>query len=387
MQPAKRSCHHTICAYILFIICNMSIFNAKPMKNTPTLVLHFDINKCILMADPVKGFQLDDTVNSILCEYIWGKVSIDDETKPLADRWTVASATPSVHCPIEGTVTYTDFIENIARLPRSERRGLVMAFTREGSAGSICRPAFDDLKLQLTPPLDLLKSEFCQHLPGIKNGHYHILPSFFRLFRELISRELKFKLIFRTFGKDAPEIARELNVFCEGRHPLFPGPAYDTKHRISFPYDSMSILRTGPTAADVHAAYVSDEGCVRVATGSVELHNAMMRKLTEEKTCLFVQDHFEYWRSHGESDDSGKLLLIDNENDEEIHVFFDDNIEHDRSHIVDVREMSTFERIPFAETKGKYIRKAESFLAIRDELYFVKELDSLLRLHRYPGYC
>jgi len=360
-------------------ICNMSISVA------PTLVLHFDINKCILMADPAKRFYLDDTVNSILCEYIWGRVSLDDETKPLAQRWTIASAIPSVECPIEGTVTYTDFLENIAKIPRSQRRGLVMGFTREDGAGASCKNAFDDLKQRLTPPAEFVDAESCRDLPGLKNGHYHILPSFFRFFRELISRQLKFKLIFRTFGKDAPEIAEELNLFCEGRHPVFPGPAYSTNYRLSLPTDSISLLRTGPSAADVHAAYVADDGCIRVTTGALEVHSLMMRKLAGEKCVLCVQDHFEYWRSCGESDDSGKLLLVDTDAEnphKAIHVFFDDNIEHDRPHIIDVREMNSFERLSFAETKGKIIRRVESLLAIRDDLYFVRELDEVIRLHR-----
>jgi hypothetical protein len=349
------------------------------------LVLHFDINKCILMADPAKRFYLDDTINSILCEYIWGRVSLDDETKPLGERWTIASPIPSVECPLEGTVTYNNFIENIAKIPRSQRRGLVMGFTREGGAGASCRNAFDDLKQQLTPPAEFLDDESCRDLPGLKNGHYHILPSFFRLFRELISRELNFKLIFRTFGKDAPEIAKEFNMFCEGRHPVFPGPVYSSNYMLSLPRDSISLLRTGPSAADVHGAYVAEDGCVRVTSGALEVHSLMMRKLEGEKHVLCVQDHFEFWRGCGESDDSGKLLLLDTdvENSGEIHVFFDDNIEHDRPHIVDVRDMNSFERLPFTETKGKILRRVESFLAIRDELYFVKELDDIIRIHRH----
>jgi hypothetical protein len=33
----------------------------------------------------------------------------------------------------------------------------------------------------------------------------------------------RFSLQLRTFGSDAEVVVRELNAFCEGRHPFFPG--------------------------------------------------------------------------------------------------------------------------------------------------------------------
>jgi hypothetical protein len=340
------------------------------------------------MSDPVKGFSLDDTINAILCEYIWGTIDISKD--PLtADCWTAASPIPSVNCPIQDTVTFGHFIENIAKIPRSGRRDLVTKFTEQDGRGRSCKDAHENIKAQLTAPQHLIDA--CRDIPGLKDGHYHILPSFFRLLRTLISSDINFKLIFRTFGKDAPEVAKEFNLFVSGQHPVFPGSPLPSRYKLRLPQDSLSLLRTGQTSADVHAAYVSDDiNCVRLATGALEVHAVIMDKVadTRDRAVLCVTDHFEYWRSQGESDESGKILLVDceapSDQPEEVHVFFDDNIEHNRAHIVDVRDFNSFTPIPFTASRGKYLRKVESFLAINDELYFVKELDIFMKYY-YPG--
>ena len=61
----------------------------------------------------------------------------------------------------------------------------------------------------------------------------------------------------------------------------------------------------------------------------------------------------------------------------ERHIFFDDNIELDRAHIVDVR-MTDGTPIPFRESNRRWIAKAEPWLAITCETYFIDLLDSML---------
>jgi hypothetical protein len=56
-------------------------------------------------------------------------------------------------------------------------------------------------------------------------------------------------------------------------------------------------------------------------------------------------------------------------------LFFDDNIERDRAHIVDVRYGDdSFEAVPFTESEGVFLRRVEPYLAITDVEYFVKEV-------------
>lgn len=138
---------------------------------------------------------------------------------------------------------------------------------------------------------------------------------------------------------------------------------------------------------------------------------------------IAIQDDYSYWHAHNESDDSGKLLLINiddindynntddkniynnhddiddnanniiksnssnkiynekfkhdyddannDKNSDIIQIFFDDNIERNRAHIVDVRDIKTFKHIPFNKTKDVFIKKIEPYYAIIDENYYI----------------
>lgn len=61
-------------------------------------------------------------------------------------------------------------------------------------------------------------------------------------------------------------------------------------------------------------------------------------------------------------------------------IFFDDNIERDRAHIIDVRDAHTFAPVPFTTSRGVCIRRVAPLLAIRDPAYFIKEVDEVLGL-------
>lgn len=127
-----------------------------------------------------------------------------------------------------------------------------------------------------------------------------------------------------------------------------------------------------------------------------------------------IQDDFYYWDACGESDESGKLFMVDIEkrenrdfesvigngkknsgekhNDEKnvkitelasniakpIQIFFDDNVERFRSHIVDVRTASTFEPIPFKTSENVFIKKVETYFAITDEDYYIDLVEEMV---------
>ena len=137
-----------------------------------------------------------------------------------------------------------------------------------------------------------------------------------------------------------------------------------------------------------------------------------------------IQDDYAYWSSHKESDVSGKLFFVtpntscqavdvdcktdvnsnndgitnnNNNNDnnsiknnsnirlienevlsDRVEIFFDDNIERDRAHIVDARCTLTFKPLPFSETKDVYMAKVEPYYAITDENYFIDLLHDVI---------
>ena len=122
-------------------------------------MIHMDINKCIIIQDPVKGFSIDDSLNSILSEVVWGEIDAslpDDEV----DRWRLISAEPSVVPPSATAISYSSFLETRTNLQRAARRPLIRGFTKKGGKGEACIDAFQRLKRAMT-------------IPGINYGDGH----------------------------------------------------------------------------------------------------------------------------------------------------------------------------------------------------------------------
>ena len=62
----------------------------------------------------------------------------------------------------------------------------------------------------------------------------------------------------------------------------------------------------------------------------------------------------------------------------QIDIFFDDNIERDRAHIVDVRSVRTFKPLAYSETINVFITKVEPYYAITNENYFIELLHEII---------
>src|SRR5205807_8552999 len=62
-----------------------------------------------------------------------------------------------------------------------------------------------------------VQEHFDRVLTSFQKQETLIFPSFYRLLENLDERGISYTLVFRTFGNDMPEIAKELNkVFGEG---------------------------------------------------------------------------------------------------------------------------------------------------------------------------
>lgn len=89
------------------------------------------------------------------------------------------------------------------------------------------------------------------------NRERRILPSFFELLLYLQRQQRHFTIVFRTFGSDLADVADELNLFCTGQHPLYPGVRMDGSDgfndlRLKFPEHSGIFSRAGVSSKDTH---------------------------------------------------------------------------------------------------------------------------------------
>mmetsp|Transcript_9336 Transcript_9336/g.15378 ORF Transcript_9336/g.15378 Transcript_9336/m.15378 type:complete len:380 (-) Transcript_9336:5-1144(-) len=374
------------------------------MSTERVLLLHFDINKTMIMSDIVSGRSVGQTINSILSECTWGTV---DLTKPrecrTAQDWEVCCWKLQSNPPIEGALTLGTFLEDFSDTPKSVQRHIKRTFTDKGCIGE----QFISFYNQLDEALQFKFSEDQDdtvHLDAFASGYYHILPSWFRMVDYLVEQRIKFKILFRTFGVDIANVCEEFNTFCEGRHPAYKlqlkldgsDPSYPLDLRIQLPHFNGKLLRTSEDSDGLSLAYLHRDKTVRVVSGSSNVHNVVLRdwlglggvdasQQQESGHVAALQDDFAWWSGHDESDDAGKVMLVDRTDaagiPNIIQVFFDDNIELDRAHIVDVRDATTFNPISFEQTQHKHLRRVNPHLAILDREYYVEEIQNILSIH------
>ena len=164
-----------------------------------------------MMSDPASGSTVEGMLNSILSECVWGRAPCaTDCSKMSTDSWVMYDTNPSPDPPQPDLISYGEFLENKTDATRAERKALKTTFTEEGKIGYRCRQHYE-----------LLLQKMKSHSNFHADGHYLILPSFFRFISTLSSRGLNYRIVFRTFGHDVSSVSSEYNLFCHGSHPLF----------------------------------------------------------------------------------------------------------------------------------------------------------------------
>lgn len=336
----------------------------------PRLILHLDVNKTLIMVDKLSGkTTLESMLDSLLSECVWGRIREGTvaNTRTVED-WVMVSTEPSSTPPAEGLVTYSEFLEDFTELPKAQVKAAKLRFT-------------EDL-----PDLQRQRASLLAEMTAPDGSEHFIVPAFFHLVMELMRKQVGFALVFRTFGKDLQAFAAAWNEFCTGTHPHFSLTSPAPELMLHLPAQSASVHRTGDElACGVVLAHVCPSSrAVSLAHGPAEMREAISQLVSRgSQRSLFISDDYNYWAENNESDRSGKLLLLDSSlvDSETRHIFFDDNVERHRSHIVDVRrraaEGGAFEPVPFAQAvaEGCLVR-AEPLDIIRNKRYFIQALEA-----------
>ncbi|CAI5714541.1 unnamed protein product [Peronospora destructor] len=119
--------------------------------------------------------------------------------------------------------------------------------------------------------------------------------------------------------------------------------------------------------------YSTSDQNVKVVRGFQSIQETLEGML-EGASILALRDYWEWWSAQAENGQYGKLLLIDEEKAEmngDITVFFDDHIDANHSHIVDVRDVRSGASVDFEKSCGKYLQWVEPIAAITDPNYFI----------------
>jgi hypothetical protein len=349
------------------------------------LVINMDVNKTIIMSDKVSSKSSEHVVNEALSNVSWGRER--------DGQWTLVTKEPTSLRPVsdDGTLTsYTEWTEkhHPGSSNKKVRAALTGSFTKDGQPGNA-------LQLHTMKALAQLK------MPCGKD--VGIVPSFFEMLIALKRNHRSFTLCFRTFGEDLADVAAEMNQFCEGLHPLFPGVVFDGsdgepdyRFSITDPNKAGTFHRTeectslvmGTTeqpgegkhksATDHSLSFYSDFEGVQVVEGLPAVEKFLTSRYFDRGTFGF-RDYFKYWKSKNMSSDGGKPFFFDAQRSTNRHeIFFDDNIHY--SHFYIVQPVSLRDRnrkhwvTPLLRT---HLVRAEPWDSIYDRKYFINHLARL----------
>lgn len=354
------------------------------------LVLHFDVNKTIVMLDTIQNIPPGDVLNGILSECAWGR-QVEGANGDVTKGWRLDRPTPSPIRPVdsEELLSYLEYLElslpGKAKDMKKKREQIWKKFTDPGEPGEALRPFYEQLQ-------DALKGE------GRMVGTKMVIPAFFELVSQLASQGRSFSVVFRTFGSDLPVVQEEFNAFCAGLHPKYPDVRLDGS-KPGFPDLRMAPESTGSWYRDANQTSLvwgstTLEEDLKAAGGDLDQFladpanaqlrssrgfEAVMKDLTAKtsKPCaLGLRDYFPYWHQGGQHGPFGKPLLLDTRDHHRHHIFFDDNILLDDSDtkIVDVRDKTGREIWP-VYAQRYYLCRAEPLLAILDDSYYVRKVE------------
>lgn len=399
-----------------------------------TLIVHLDLNRTVLMSDSSGSRSMEDTLNYLLSEVAYGTVVSQSDN---STRWVCStSVEPSSTNPQPSQlVSYKEYIDSqylyitkddvvphghtsaadFNKSQKEMRKAAQSSFTHNGQPGETFAPTLRQLLARMhfteeggyqeaarsasrdLPPC-LLRDTWA-------SGRYFLLPSFLKLLLNLQENHPGMvdidhvRIVYRTYGRDLEEVARELDIFANGKHPLFPGKILDRRLTIRRPFSTFFRQGTDPSSSfiakgtlerpptldlpDVSEFY-SERG-IHVVKGFSNIANAISEMLEESPhRSLGFRDHWEFWHAQGESDNAGKPLFVSDLdcNQGQVHCFVDDHVERHRSHIIDVRRAGdTGESIAFDACIGKLIFRAEPYDAILDDNYFVRLFEMIADIH------
>lgn len=364
---------------------------AKPRRH---LVLFFDINKTCIMSDRLAGKSEECIINEILANTSWG---LSGES-----GWVLRTSEPTLFRPANADgpdapelQSYAEHCERLhpGRDHRKLRTKLTTSFTKENQPGQALASNTADLVAKLRNA----------------DGTFQLLiPSFLCLLVELKKTRRSFSLCFRTFGEDMADVAAEMNLFCEGRHPMFYGHRMDGS-------DGDPDYRLHLSNPDVFGTFHRTSEVDSLVLGSLEQPGEGKYRDAEDKTLTFYdsisgvhkiisgreairkhfwdlhgkpgtsgfRDYFGFWKQQHNTSAGGKLFFYKPSRSTNRHeMFFDDNIRYNDAHIVQPVNVL----LPNKKKRGRtfcirlmsqHLCKVEPLQVIHDRMYFVKELAKL----------
>ena len=263
---------------------------ASSARDKPVLIIHVDANETVLFTDEAGGKTQHNIVSEVVAGRAWGKLVLQGDAA-LADpsvdgsnmlKWELittelSDAPPAGYSASDigktagKIILYREYVRKVlyprikmtslegselhAALRENNRRKRVWietftSFLDKGQAGETLASHRDaavealvrdgQVRCRMLRPRYLTTSCcMCQRIPADKvdacaaaldelaDGYRFLCPAYFNLLLHLRDTGRDYAMTFRTFGTDSARLVDEHNLFCEGRHPLYPGVFMD----------------------------------------------------------------------------------------------------------------------------------------------------------------
>uniref|UniRef100_A0A6B2L6Y9 Uncharacterized protein n=1 Tax=Arcella intermedia TaxID=1963864 RepID=A0A6B2L6Y9_9EUKA len=366
------------------------------------MILHFDINKTIIISDPAGGKSVSECINGIIGEVVWGtkkalSAASADELKVslVIDQWVWVPHNPrvvSVTDPSDGSTTFANFLHETLKYPpktgtkeeqykvvheiKKKRDELTTTFTNPGKVGNMCRDLYDMLHKGLCPDVEI---------NGVKTTYeVYLLPSFLNLVTHLANQKRKFTIIFRTFGTDIEPVIKAFNLFCEGKHPMYPNVRYnqlpvDLRLTDELKPTNLGFIfhkeESGTESLHLNIGTITKEDSKAQLSGFKDIHQFFIdsaERSLKSGGSLAIRDDYYWWASHNESAHAGKCNIFNPKDPQHHTIFLDDNYFPNRGQsILDCRDQNG-EALPDSVAEAVYAIKVEPFDAISNPQYFIQ---------------
>jgi len=389
----------------------------------PHLVLNFDVNNTIIMFDTATGANMDQLLSAVLSNSSWGKIEYNSDGA--AVRWVMEEAKVSTISPKQGLFTYTEYAALVhpfrtridgsvdARAneyAKDQRRNMIWTFTDTGQPGEPLRFKLLEMRGCMELPESIQGSERAV-AAGLTGDTWQLLPSFLHAIHELKKAGRSFTIVFRTFGKDLEHVQKELNVFCEGRHPLFDdvdcvvldgsdghadyrmhleGPSCGTFFRDP-ERDEIALVvgTTTQTSEQRGLSFYEDLKDVEVLTNAQSVSSHLERCATHCKTYA-LRDFYPGWAAVGARSIGGKPFMLSDIHNPATHsIFFDDHITPMDPKIVDPININHWpRRYSSSQLFGIHLVQAQPLNSILNRNYFLESIAACeaaraAKLHRW----
>jgi hypothetical protein len=380
------------------------IYEERPVL--PHLILHLDVNKTIVMADAFLKKWCERVCNEILTHKIYGTVKKDEdgkacfECKPDGFRRSRFDQSEED----DNHLNYHEFVVNFFNSPqytsreipkraKLERRESKTTFTNPGHPGEKFRYLYEKMLGEMLLGDEEREKLEAAGIPvrGEREGKaYHfIVPAFFKMIIDLTKKGRKFSIVFRTYGTDLNHVQKELNLFCEGKHPCYRNVRFDGSGKsrdlrlhdencgkIAYDMKPKPKLTWGNFRNAENWGKVALESKCEPIEGNRQVFDSIKTKAMKGLT-TGISDDWRWWHVNNSCAQFGKLFLIEQEDKSCHQMFFDDNVGKGDLKIVNCRDLRTLDPVPYDDAFKVYVECADSYSIILDKMWFVKAIEAM----------